>query len=125
MHRDAQCTESTVQTCSYACSGGACILPPEGQGNITVTPGLLRPGETTTVAWTTNDMNSCTVTENNPEITDSWTGTTGSEESGEITEQTTYTLQCSIEGGGTFTDRATVNIIPAFCETDAQGNCPN
>jgi hypothetical protein len=124
-YRNAQCAESTIQTCSYACSAGACILPPDGEGNITATPGLVRSGNTTTVAWTTSDMTSCTVTENSGDISDSWTGTTGSEESSDITEQTVYTLQCTRGDETTFTDRATVNIIPTFCETDAQGNCPD
>jgi len=34
---------------------------------------------------------------------------------------TAYTLACSLEGGGSFTDTALVNIIPQFCEVGAPG----
>jgi hypothetical protein len=61
-------------------------------------------------------MTACAVAENNPVIADAWTGTNGTQQSSPITEQTTFTLQCTIEGGGTYTDRATVNIVPLFLE---------
>ena len=111
-----QCAETFVQSCSYACSGGACLLPPGGIGNITATPSLVRTGQTSTINWTTSGMTACSVAENNPTIADAWTETNGTEQSSPITEQTIYTLSCSVEGGGTFTDTATINIVPVFQE---------
>jgi hypothetical protein len=114
-----QCTDEIfVQTCSYFCSNGACVPPSEGEGsgNITATPSLVRTANTSTIRWTTSGMTECSVTEDNPTITDAWTDEDGEEQSSAITQKTVYTLTCSVEGGGQFTDSATVNIIPVFKE---------
>lgn len=119
MYRNNQCAESLNQACAYGCSGGGCLPPPAGTGTITVSPALVRSGETTQVSWSTTNVvaNSCTVVEDNPEITNSWTGATGTRTSGTIRMQTHYTLTCTGLDGGTVTDSATVNVIPVFEET--------
>lgn len=113
-----QCTSVVVQNCAFGCSGGGCLAAPSGEGNITVTPSLIRNAERTTVTWTTSDMvpGSCTVTENNPEVSDSGTGPSGSFVSGQLRQQTRYTLQCTRQDDTVFIDTATVNIIPVFQE---------
>ncbi len=116
--RNAQCVETLNQECAFGCAGGGCFTAPPGGGNITVTPSLVRSGERTTVAWTTNGMveDSCVVVENNPEITDTGSGENNSFVSSVIRQQTSYVLTCETEEDGTFTDSATVNIIPIFEE---------
>lgn len=115
---NAQCVGSFVQACAFGCSGGGCLAAPPGTGNITVAPALVRSGETTRVEWTTSDMlaNSCFVTENNPDITDSGSGPSGSFVSSSIRQQTSFTLVCQKQDESTFMDSATVNIIPVFEE---------
>jgi hypothetical protein len=115
-HRNAQCTESLVQACVWGCAGGACLTPPPPQGNITATPTIVLSGNTSVISWSAENVASCTVTENNPSITDAWSGPAGAETSSGITEQTTYTLQCAGDDGSTFTDSAKVNIIPMWEE---------
>lgn len=119
--RDVQCTESRVNTaCPYGCSGGGCLPAPAGQGNITAQPSLLRSGERSTISWTASGMEpgSCSVTENNPDINDNRSGVseTGTFQSSQIRQQTTYTLRCTSLDGTIFTDNARVNIIPNWEE---------
>ena len=110
--RTAQCTNQFVQHCTWGCGGNGCLGPPHPTGNITATPSLVRREDTTVVSWTTQYTTSCTVTENNPDITDSWTGASGTHTSSPLTQQTIYTLTCTGVDGSTLTDRVTVNIVP-------------
>ncbi len=116
--RDSSCTENFVRTCAAGCTNRACNEVPSNPTSLDIqaSPSVVRQGETTTVSWTSTRMASCEVTENNPYITDTWDGTTGSELSGEITQQTTYTLACIDALGNTLTDTARVNILPAWEE---------
>ncbi len=120
--RTSACDTSYIQACAYGCAGGACLPDPGtiGDGdapiNIWVSPSLIRQGNTSVVSWTSNDMRSCTVSENNPTIANSWSGTSGSQVSSALSQQTTYTLSCVGLNNQTYTDAATVNIIPIFQE---------
>ncbi|MFZ2886935.1 MAG: hypothetical protein WA021_03895 [Minisyncoccia bacterium] len=113
-----QCLTRINQACAWGCSAGGCLAAPAGQGNITVTPAIVRSAESATVSWTTTDMvpNSCTVVENNPDITESGSGANGSFVAENIRQQTSFTLTCERLDGTTFTDSATVNILPVFEE---------
>jgi len=107
--------------------------------SISVAPALLRSGETTRVAWTSDHVKTCSVVGTNG---DSWpkpvagtrvetdaegnqttvstsempAGKTGSEVSQPIVQQTIYTLTCTTAVGTQQVSRATVNIIPIFLE---------
>jgi hypothetical protein len=115
---DAQCTGSFLQSCSYACSAGACLPAPAGSGNITATPSLVRSKETTRVQWTTVDVepDSCSVTEDNPQITDVGSGENNSFITSPLEQRTTYTLACTGLNGDPFTDFVIVNVLPMFQE---------
>lgn len=98
------------------CSAGVCISavgPPAG--SIRVSPSLVRSNESTQVIWSVSDASSCTVSEDNTDITDAWTGTADTKTSSPLSQRTTYTLSCVGEGG-TLLKSATVNIIPGFRE---------
>jgi hypothetical protein len=112
-----QCLSRLNQNCVWGCSGG-CLPAPEGSGNITVTPGLVRSGESATITWTTTNMEpgTCSVVENNPEINETGSGTSGSFVAENIRQQTSFTLLCTDLAGEQFTDSATVNILPVFEE---------
>lgn len=81
-----------------------------------VVPSILKPGETTQVVWTSSHVNSCTVTGSN---SDAWTELqspiTG-ETSSPISQQTTYTLDCTTAIGTHLIQSVVVNIIPKFQE---------
>ncbi len=120
------CSASSLeQRCAWRCASGQCLPPPESEVDIRVTPPLARFGGTTLVAWEASNVTSCTVSENNPLITDSWSGgeagcgngaCNASHQSSEITQATRYTLSCIGVDGNTYTDAATVNIIPVWTE---------
>lgn len=114
----AQCTETFVQTCSYACASGLCLvdLPQLPSGSIHAVPALVRRNATTQVIWSASHVSSCEVTEDNPEIADAWTGTSGEESSSPIPQRTVYTLSCTGTDGSPLTESATVNLLPIYEE---------
>jgi hypothetical protein len=114
--QETNCTNTFIETCTYGCANGVCLGPPSPSGFIRVRPSLLRSGETTIVEWSTSHTASCSVTENNPNISDSWTGTNGTQTSSPINGQTTYTLSCTGLDGSNLGRSATVNIVPVFDE---------
>jgi hypothetical protein len=144
------CTGAVIENCllqgaAWRCLAGACVPPfavafipftaiyPddgstggsvtfEASGHLQARPALIKQGETTRLYWNTENAESCAVTENNPEISDSWglesSGESGQETS-EIRMQTIYTLTCqSVPDAipATVTESLTVNIIPVFEE---------
>ncbi len=118
-HQDTSCTNTKVQTCSYGCSGGLCLPPPTPTINFSVTPLLVRKGETVQVAWSTTNISACTVSGSNSDL---WSGTSGTDTSLAIQSQTIYTIRCtSSVDGSTVSQSATVNIIPVWCEPGAAG----
>lgn len=118
-YKNSACADSFIEACAWGCAGSACLPPPSPQGNITAVPSLVHAGETSLISWTTEDTITCTVTENNAGINDSWTGLSGSKTSSALTQQTKYTLTCQGQLGATppsFNDSVTVNIVPIFEE---------
>ncbi len=110
------CTGALVQTCSYACSSGSCVAPPPPTVSFQVTPKLLKSGRTAVVTWSSTNTTACTVTEDNPNITDSWTGTSNTRTTSAIAEQTTYRLSCTGLDTSVVTRSLTVNIVPTWQE---------
>lgn len=123
--RTEQCTESFSESCSWGCVNGQCLLAPSGAVDVRVVPALVRSKGTTVVSWSATNVSACIIDENNPDINDSWSGGTmgcaggtcsGSIGSSAITQQTRYTLRCTGLNGSSYTDSATVNILPVFIE---------
>lgn len=107
---------SLYANCFYGCDAGtATCRDADGTpaAEITVSPSLVRSGDTTTVSWTSVGVGACTVTATN---SDTWTERNGTQTSREITTATTYTLTCTRPSGSPIVDNATVNIIPVFNE---------
>mgnify|MGYP003393212075 CR=1 FL=1 len=118
--RNSVCSPRFIQACAYGCAGGSCLTE-EGNLNgvnlnITANPALLKRGNTTTVSWSSLNMASCQVTENNPDFIDFWNTEAGTDTSGEISQQTVYTLTCIDANNVTYTDTATVNVLPDWVE---------
>lgn len=120
-----QCVNDNLGACQWGCLSGQCLPPPESEVDIWVAPALVRPGNTTLAQWTATDVDSCTVSEDNSEIDDSWSGAeigcgggscASSHQSSEITRRTKYTLTCVGLDDETYTDTATVNIVPVWIE---------
>ena len=115
----AEVTPSSTTQYTVICSNGGeasvtvTVLHPDL--SITATPSLLQSGDTTSIAWSASSVNSCSVSEDNSGITDSWSGTSGTQISSPITEQTIYTLSC-VTDGGAVAESVTVSLIPIFQE---------
>ncbi len=123
------CTDEVVQACTggLLCSAGACIepLPPAAaafgnfSGHLTARPSLVRVGDTTKIYWNIENVvdSSCSVEGTNG---DSWSGSAFSGTAGKTTNQimshTVFTLMCTGVDSSTFTETATVSIIPVFQE---------
>lgn len=120
------CTASFVQTCSYQCSAGACVIPPPPTGTLNgdggalqVRPQIVAPGNKARVYWSVENVvaSSCSVVGSNGDRWDDLTtsGSSGKQTSA-ITRQTIYTLTCTGIDSSTFTATSTVNILPIFQE---------
>ena len=120
-HRQSACTAAPIEECSVGliCSAGACVTPPapftSPGGELRASPNLIGYGQTVVVSWNVQEADSCTVTEDNPNITDSWDTLSGSETSSSLTRPTTYTLYCTGPGGD-ITQTATVSRRPDWRE---------
>lgn len=89
-----------------------------------VQPSIVASGDTTTVKWTTVEMDVCTVTADNNG--DRWgatslegadsSSTAGEETSSPITQVTTYTLSCIDFEGNPMEEQATVHLVPQWEE---------
>jgi len=98
-----------TQQCDGSCSEAAPTCDP-ATGSVAAQPLLVLSGGTTSITWTTQLALDCSVSGTNG---DNWTGVSGNETTGAITEETTYTLYC-VEGD--FTDTTTVQVAPAWQE---------
>ena len=80
-------------------------------------PSLVHTGQTSSISWTSENVESCTVKSNNQ---DNWTGLSSPGTiSNPITSQTTFTLRCkALEGAtpGTIQKSVPVNIAPTWQE---------
>ena len=119
------CTGAVVQSCSYQCGTGACILPPpptfnpdaesDTTGHLQVRPSFIRRGGTTRVYWNVSNVSSCSVSGG----ADNWTGASsgeGGRTSSPLLQRTTFTLSCTGFDESTVEESATVNILPVFQE---------
>lgn len=113
--RTASCTEEFDHACPFGCAAGGCLLPPPAVANITATPTLMRPGNTTTVTWESSGMqaDSCRVRGTSG---DAWNGNSGTRISRPIRDQTTFTLSCTTLSGSSFVDSVTIGTLPVFRE---------
>lgn len=120
-HRQSACTNAPIEACNpgLICSAGACVLPPAPftapGSELKVSPNLASYHQTVVVSWDVQEADSCTVTENNPDFTDTWDTLSGAETSSPITRVTTYTLSCTGPGGD-LTQTATVSRRPEWRE---------
>ena len=116
------CTGATIQTCSYGCRSGACVVVAPPSATLHATPSLVRSSNTTSVSWSSSNTASCTVHGTNG---DSWAGTSSSgKTSSPIIEQTIYTLHCIGVAGASpsSVDKSvTVNLLPKFSENCSPG----
>ena len=116
------CTGATIQTCSYGCRSGACVVVAPPSAALHATPSLVRSSNTTSVSWSSSNTASCTVHGTNG---DSWAGTSSSgKTSSPIIEQTIYTLHCIGLAGASpsSVDKSvTVNLLPKFSENCSPG----
>ncbi len=82
---------------------------------ITADPMLVRAGGVSYITWKATGFTSCTVTEDNPTINDSWTRLAGVEKTSPLNADTTYTATCT-DGSTTKSKSVKVRIIPKWVE---------
>jgi len=99
-----QCSNGGTATCSVD------VLDPSI--SIDADPERVRSGETALITWSGVNVNTCVVRGPNDFYAES---TAGSQESEEITEQSTFTLVCENDAG-VLTDSVIVRLIPGFEE---------
>ena len=123
-YTNASCSVATTATCTAPafCSTGSsiCLYPPPSfnqsdglTGHLEVHPSIVPQGQTTTVSWNVSNVSSCSVAGTNG---DSFSGLSGNHTSGNILQQTTYTLTCAGLDGSTVNESQVVNVLPAFEE---------
>jgi hypothetical protein len=89
------------------------VLVPEL--SITADPDLVRINHVTDIIWSSTNVKSCSVSEDNPDYVDYWNATSGRETTSKITSETNYTLLCD-NGFRFFMDSVKVRLIPIFEE---------
>lgn len=82
----AACSGSSSQACNaQSCSATT--------ASISASPTSVTSGSSSTITWSSTNATSCTVTPG------SWTGTSGSQSTGSLSANTTYTVNCTGSGG--------------------------
>ncbi len=107
-------TEYTV-ICSSGGQTSQTITVFDPELSISANPERIRSGETSVISWSATDVDSCSVSEDNPNITDSFSGLSGSQTTSALGQETTYTLSCSTEAGSV-SSTVTVELLPLFQE---------
>lgn len=79
--------------------------------SISASPTRVRQGNASTITWSASEVDSCSVS--GPSFSAS--GLSGSQSSGAIQNQSTYTLTCSTQGGNESAS-VTVTLAPSFIE---------
>lgn len=84
---------------------------------ISADPDRVRSGNTSEISWSATQVNAgtCSVSEDNPNINDAWTGDSGTETTSALEFETVYTLTCQTDAGPT-SESVTVGIAPVFEE---------
>jgi hypothetical protein len=124
---DVQGNACLISTCSYQCSGGACVAPPHASPGFSdgtalhIVPSIVPQAHTTTISWSIqNVQGTCTVSGTNGDVwhsaADGSANSAGSQTSSPITRQVAYTLSCTGLDSLPYIETHTVNIIPQFRE---------
>ena len=108
-------TTAYTLLCSNGGQGTVNITVIDPTLSITATPSLLQSGSTSEIVWTTTYTNSCSVSEDNSNFIDSWSGISGTQTTSIIEEQTVYVLACQTDGGPV-SESVTVRLVPVFQE---------
>ncbi len=102
------CIQDNVygDTTSSNCNN-SCIAPPSvPTASISASPTSVTSGGSSTVTWSSTNATSCSVTPGG------WTGTSGSQSTGALSTNTTYTVSCT-GSGGNVSSSATVAVTSA------------
>ncbi len=103
----AQCVASAIPPTGCVSAGNSTCSPEQATRSV-------RANDTTNIYWSVSGTPTptCTVSGTNGQ---NWSGVTGNQTTSQITQRTVYTLACS-NTGGSFSDTATINVIPAPSE---------
>jgi hypothetical protein len=121
-----QCADTLVQECDYGCNGNVCNPVPTPTLDISVNHPVINPRQTVEVTWTATNVASCSISENNADIENAWSGEAAgcsgsscnaTKTSAAIAQQTIYTLRCTDLEGDILTDSAQVDMNPFYKES--------
>src|SRR5690606_38880344 len=96
--------------------GGYAAIPSIANLSLRALPSLVRPGNTTQVHWSSQNMTACTVTGTNNDAWNTLQSVVSGQTSGPIEGTTTYTLTCTGTDGNTYSKSARVNVLPSWRE---------
>lgn len=103
----------------YMCNPGTntCDQPPPITGTFTVSPRIVRAGNSVQVSWNMSNA-TCTITGSNGDgVLPLWSGTSGTKTSSPINAETIYLLHCDgAIPGFTYDAQVDVSIVPTFKE---------
>lgn len=105
--------ETTTYTivCSNGGEGNITVVVLHPKLNLTANPERVRRGNASTLTWSTENVNTCSLT--GPGVSTS--GTSGSQSTGPIENESTYTLSCQNQAGSK-AESVTVTLAPSFQE---------
>lgn len=117
-----------IQDCTangpgWTCNAAACVPPPAAIIDITADgerTTLIRYDGSVQITWSAQNVISCQVTDDNPDITTScgtgWCTSSGNMQVTNIQQRTRFTLTCVAQAGGNVSRVTTVNVAPRFRE---------
>lgn len=102
---------NSANTSSNVCAqtntlGNITISAQAATADINANPLTIPYNSASTISWTSSNATSCSITPTG------WTGTSGSQSSGNLTSSRTYSLDC-LPSGPNSSDTVTVNVQPA------------
>ena len=95
-------------------------ITPVGELNISASPSTIWNGESSTLSWSGNNISNCSIDNSIGSVS-----TSGSRSTGILSNNTTYTITCTQDVGGTISKSTTVSVEPnpvADLKVDGQDN---
>jgi len=104
-------TDTSGAASAWTSYSAACA--PDSTLSISANPVLVPANGSSVITWTSNEMDSCSVSGTNG---DSWNGLTGSQTTSVLSDEETYTLSCINVVDQSFEASVTIRLVPKWNE---------